>query len=317
MRKWLVRTLIAISLLLILTIALLWTADSDRENMVAKYGGQQALWAKTSAGQDIHYRDEGPKDAPALLLIHGSNASLHTWDDWVNRLKADYRLIRLDLPGHGLSGPHPERDYSAKAMIGAVQAIAQSADIDQFTLIGSSMGGWVSWRFALAHPGQVSKLVLVSGSGPRPANTSKRNIPLGFRLAQIAGLNALMTKLTPRGLIEKSLTQSMVNPVFVTKERVDRYWELLRFPGNRQATLDRFRTDREEEFAQQLTEITAPTLLLWGREDGLVPYEVGEVFDRKIPNSQLIIYDNIGHLPMVEHSTRTVQDLRRFLERSP
>ena len=245
MRKWLVRIIIAITVMISATIALLWTPDTNREDMIAKYGGPQALWAKTSAGQAIHYRDEGPKDAPALVLVHGSNASLHTWDDWVSRLRTDYRLIRLDLPGHGISGPHPNADYSANAMMEAVQAVVQTAAIESFTLVGSSMGGWVSWRFTLEHPEKVSKLVLVGGSGPRLPDASKRKLPLGFRLANTPGLNALMKKLTPRALIERSLRQSIVDPALATTERIDRYWELLRFPGNRQATVDRFTTDRE------------------------------------------------------------------------
>lgn len=317
MGKWVFRGFSAVLLLLGISVILLWTPDTERDEMIAKYGGSQALWAKSGVGQDIHYRDQGPKDAPALILIHGSNASLHTWDDWATRLQSDYRIIRMDLPGHGISGPHPDADYSADAMIDAVQSVANAADIERFTVVGNSMGGWVSWRFALAYPEHVSRLVLIDASGPPPPDASKRKLPIGYRLAQIPVLNKLFAKLMSRGLIESSFKKNVVDPSLATKERVDRYWELLRFPGNRQALLDRFATDREERYVQQLSTLSMPTLLLWGREDTIVPVGIGEVFDREIPNGQLIVYENIGHLPMVENSAQSVQDLRKFLENTP
>jgi len=317
MGKWIFRGFIAVLLLLGISIILLWTPDTKREEMIAKYGGSQALWTKSASGQDIHYRDQGPKDAPALILIHGSNASLHTWDDWVARLQSDYRVIRMDLPGHGISGPHPQADYSASAMIDAVASVANAADVERFTIVGNSMGGWVSWRFALTQPERISHLVLIDSSGPPPPDASKRKLPIGYRLAQIPVLNRLFAKLMSRSLIESSFKKNVVDPSLATKERVDRYWELLRFPGNRQALLNRFATDREISYVQQLPTLSMPTLLLWGREDTIVPIGIGEVFDREIPNSQLIVYENIGHLPMIENSAQSVQDLRKFLESNP
>ncbi|MFZ5609929.1 MAG: alpha/beta fold hydrolase [Pseudomonadota bacterium] len=306
-----------LGLLVLAGIALAWsfTPDTAPQAMIEKYGGASARWAAGEAGQKLHYRDQGKADGPALVLVHGSNASLQTWEPWVGLLGADYRLISLDLPGHGLSGPHPKDDYSARAMVAAVEAVATAARLDRFIIAGNSMGGWVAWRYALAHPDQVAALILIDAAGVRAGEGAGRRLPIGFRLAMTPGVRVIFSKLTPRGLIARSLRQSVENQAIIDDAMVDRYWELLRFPGNRRATILRFAADREQAMEAQLGAITAPTLILWGEKDRLIPVAAADVFHTRIAGSRLIIYPGVGHLPMEEAAAASAADVKDFLQR--
>jgi len=311
MRAWLTRLGLAFALALAIAIAIGWTPDMDRAEMIARYGGDLARWAEGEAGLKIHYRDQGDPQGPALLLVHGSNASLHTWEPWVARLGDAVRIVSLDLPGHALTGPHPRRDYSARAMIAAVDAVVAAAGLERFAIAGNSMGGWVAWRYALAHPERLTHLVLVDAAGA-PVR-AQGGLPIGFRIARMPGVNTIAARITPRWLVERTFRQSVANQAIVTPDAIDRYWRLLRFPGNRRAALDRMSTDREDQAFARIGEIATPTLILWGREDRLIPVEAARAFARRMPDATVIVYDRIGHVPMEEAADRSAADVRAFL----
>ncbi len=291
------------------------TPDADRDDMIAKYGGPSPMFAEGAGRMRVHWRDQGCRDCPAIILIHGSNASLQTWEPLVERLSAEYRVITYDQPGHGLTGPHPRDDYSAAGMFEALNAVANAARVDHFYLGGNSMGGWVAWRYALAYPERVDGLILIAAAGapPREGETAPP-LNLGFRLMRNPALRPLIEQITPRSLVKKSLLDTTANDTIVTEEMVDRYWELLRFPGNRRATAIRAVTDREDAFADRLGEITEPTLIILGKEDQLVYPSAAETFAEKIPNSEVVIFDGVGHVPMEEAPDAAANAIRRFLE---
>lgn len=291
------------------------TPDTDRDAMILKYGGSQANFADGPAGMRVHWRDDGCRECPAIILLHGSSASLHTWGPLVERLGVEYRIITYDQPGHGLTGPHPMDDYSAAGMFQALDAVAAAAGVERFILGGNSMGGWISWRYALAHPERVEALILIDAAGAPPRTGEKPpKLNLGFRLALSPFARPLVEHVTPRSLVEKSLLDTTAADAIVTEEMVDRYWELLRFPGNRRATAIRATTDREDSLAESLSDVVAPTLIVWGREDQLVPVAAALTFSEAIPGSKLVVFDGVGHLPMEEAPDPTANALRRFLE---
>ena len=312
------RVLIPLAVLLALAAAflLLLTPDTDRAAMIAKYGGPDAVFAAGPAGQRIHYRDQGRRDAPAIILLHGSNSSLHTWEPLVRRLGGDYRVVTLDLPGHGLTGATPDRDYGADGMIAAVDVVAARLGLDHFVLGGNSMGGWVAWRYALARPDHVDALLLIDAGGmPLRAGEKRPASNIGFRLLEQPFGRWLATRITPRALVEKSLRGSVAKQAIVDDEMVDRYWELLRFPGNRQATALRARTDREPEMAERVGEIEAPTLILFGKQDRLINPGAAQSFHERIAGSEVLLFDGIGHLPMEEDADATAAAIADFLKR--
>ena len=314
MARFLLTALGVIILGLAAGTAFLYAPDTDPEEMQAKYGGDLARYAEGEQGLKVHYRDQGCQTCPALVLVHGSSASLHTWEPWVDLLSAEYRIVSLDLPGHGLTGPHPAHDYTARSMVAAVEAVRDEAALSRFALAGNSMGGWVSWNYALDHPDDLTALILVDASGVQvPEKTDEPKGNIGFKLMASPVGRFLGKKLTPRFIIAQSLSQSMYVQEVITEEMIDRYWELLRYPGNREATMIRATMERNLSRAARLPEISTPTLIMWGKEDSLIPVEAAAVFDESLPDSRVVIYDDAGHIPMEEIPAKSAGDVSDFL----
>ena len=289
---------------------LYWTPDTDKALMRKKYGSPTSQYVDLGGGLTVHLRDEGPRGAPVIVLLHGSNSSLQTWDSWTSALTGRFRVIRFDAPGHGLTGDYPARDYSRAAFADIVSRVTTRLGVARFVLVGNSMGGGVAWAYAHDHPERLTGLVLVDAAGePEPMDASP---PLGFRLARMPVVRDLMTYITPRSLIADGLRQSVSNQKVVTPAVIDRYWELLRYPGNRQATIDRFATPREQPVAAPLSR-HIPTLIMWGAEDKLIPVRSAAWFKVNVPDAQVVIYPKVGHLMMEEIPSRSSGDLAVWL----
>ena len=292
------------------------TPDTNRDAMIAKYGMPNATFAAGPAGQRIHYRDQGNRDGPVIVLLHGSNASLHTWEPLVKRLGDTYRVVTLDLPGHGLTGGTPDKDYGANGMMAAVDVVAARLELDRFILGGNSMGGWVAWRYALDHPQHVDALLLLDAAGmPLRAREKRPPSNIGFRILQYRSGRWLAGQITPRALVEESLRGSVSRQDIIDEAMIDRYWELLRFPGNREATSLRARLDREPAMADRIGAIKVPALILFGKEDRLINPTAAQTFHERLPESEMVLLDRIGHLPMEEAPDATAAAIADFLKR--
>ena len=306
-----VKWLAALAAILVVAFLLLRTPDTDPAAMRAKYGGPPSQFVALGNGLTVHVRDEGPRNAPAIVLLHGSNADLHTWEPWAKDLSRDYRVVRFDQIGHGLTGANPSGDYSPAAYVDGVRRVADRLGLERFVLAGNSMGGAIAVRFALNHPERLDGLVLIDAGGAPRSGKARGNT--GFNLAATPGVSWLLRRITPRSLVERSLRQSVSNQAIVTDAAVDRYWELLRYPGNRDATVTRFSSPRTTFDPAILGRIRIPTLILWGERDALISVDGANWFARAIPGSQLITYPGIGHLPMEEAPAKSVADLREWL----
>ncbi|MDT7934783.1 MAG: alpha/beta hydrolase [Sphingomonadaceae bacterium] len=303
----------ALLLVALAAFALLRVPDTDAVAMRAKYGGAPSRFVHLG-GQAVHLRDTGPRDAPALVLLHGSNAFLQTWEPWAGRLDKRYRVIRLDLPGHGLTGSSPTRAYTTEDYAALVEQLRARLGIERIAIGGNSMGGGVAPAYTLAHPDRVGALVLVDSVGepdPRYADA-----PLIFRIARLPVLRDIGARLTPRSLIADSLPGAYGDRQLATPELVDRYWELLRFPGNRQATIDRFALKPFALTAADLAHVRAPTLILWGEADRLIPLSSGRWLAENIPGARLVTYPGAGHLPQEERADATAAEVARFLNQA-
>jgi pimeloyl-ACP methyl ester carboxylesterase len=312
------RVLIPLGVILLILAAflLLRTSDTDRDEMIAKYSGPAGAFVAGPAGQQVHYRDQGERGGPAIILIHGANASLQTWEPLVRTLGTDYRVVTLDLPGHGLTGATPDTDYSAEGMMAAVDVVAAKLALDHFILGGNSMGGWVSWRYAIDHPDRVDALLLIDAAG-MPLRKGEKAPPsnVGFRVLEYPFGRWLATQITPRMLVEQSLRGSVEKQAIVDDKMIDRYWELLRFPGNREATVLRARMNREPAMAARVGEIKAPTLILFGDKDRLINPSAAQTFNERIAGSEVVLLPGIGHLPMEEAPDATAAAIADFLKR--
>jgi pimeloyl-ACP methyl ester carboxylesterase len=290
-----------------------YAPDTDPAEMRTKYASTTSQFLTLQPGLTVHVRDEGKRDGEPLVLIHGSNASLHTWEPWVARLGGQYRIISLDLPGHGLTGRHPGGVYDYPVFVETVAGVMDRLGIKRAAIAGNSMGGGTAWMFALAHPDRTAALILVDAAGA--PEWQARKAPIGFRLARMPGARSLMKWIAPRSMFESSLKTTLYDPAHVTPTMIDRYWELNRYPGNREATMRRFALAHNNHPAsrEQLAAIKAPTLILWGQEDNLIPVASARWFQQAMPGSRLIIYPHVGHVPMEEVADQSAKDVAAFL----
>ena len=265
----------------------------------------------TIAGMDIHLRDEGPKaDPEPIILIHGTSASLHTWNGWAEILTAKRRVIRFDLPGFGLTGPDPKNNYSIEHYAEIVVAVLDELKVNRAVLAGNSLGGHIAWVTAVLYPSKVSKLVLIDATGYAFEPVS---IPLAFKLSQNPITSLLLKNVLPKSLVEASVRNVYGNPDLVSDALVDRYYELALRSGNRVALTERFKQSFPGTLAEKIKTINIPTLIIWGGKDRLVPPKFGQQFKQDIVNSQLVFFDELGHVPHEEAPEKTALVVEEFL----
>ncbi len=288
-----------------------YAPDADPQALRRRYATPADRFVRLEPGLIVRVRDEGPRDAPALLLLHGSSSSLEDWDGWARVLTRRYRVVRYDQPGHGLTGPDPRDRYSMEAMARVAGEVADAVGLQRFVLGGNSMGGNVAWTYAARHPERLDGLILVDASGA-PGNAPE-SVPLGFRLANAPLAAPLVRWVTPTALVRGSVEDTFGDPAKVTPALVRRYRDMLLYPGNRAATLIRTRVPRARATGQEMAAVTVPTLLVWGGRDALVPPKGGTWFDQALPNSRLVVLPDAGHIPMVEDPRASVAPVLGFL----
>jgi pimeloyl-ACP methyl ester carboxylesterase len=285
--------------------------DISRQALEAKYATPPSEFIMLPDGARAHVRDQGNKAGPVLVLVHGSNASLFTWEPWVARLHNDFRIVTMDMPGHGLTGAVPNQDYSQEGMVKFVDEVADKLGLKKFAIGGNSIGGGVAARYAEEHPDRVTALILVDAAGePTPMGD---RVPLVFKIARIPVLNKILLHLTPRSLVEEGLDDAIVRKNIITDKMIDQYWELARMDGSRAANGARFMLPFTNDVKAHIHDIKAPTLILWGAQDHLIPVVAAHEFQADIPGSQLVIYPATGHIPQEEVADRSAQDVRTFL----
>ncbi len=304
---YLKRLLLPIGVLTVSIIAvflILKQPDIPFNELVKKYTNKESKLIEVD-GQKVHYRQEG--EGPHLLLLHGTASSLHTWDGWVEELKNHFTITRLDLPAFGLTGAHPDGNYSIDFYTSFLNEFVNQLDLDSLHVAGNSLGGGIAWSYALSHPEKVSKLVLIDASG-YPSG----EIPFVFKLARNDLTADLLKSITPRSFVEKNIQDVYYNDSKINDLLIDRYYELTLAPGNRQAFIDRARINMGYNH-KRLSEIKAPTLILWGKYDEWVPLENAYKFNNNIEGSELVILES-GHVPMEENPVITATRVKSFLK---
>jgi pimeloyl-ACP methyl ester carboxylesterase len=266
-------------------------------------------------GQIVHVRDEGPRNDPLpIVLVHGTSASLHTWEGWVRALKVQRRVVTFDLPGFGLTGPfggqYDPDNYHGDAYARFVLDLLDALKIERAVIGGNSLGGEIAWRTAYLAPQRVASLVLVDAAGP-PFKPDA--VPLGFVMARIPVLNRIGEHLLPRSLVAQGIAAVYGDPRKVTPELVERYFELTLRDGNRHALAQRLQQQVPGEHAGRIATLKQPTLILWGGQDRLIPAAVARQFQQQIAGSQLVVFDGLGHVPQEEDPARTVVPVKEFL----
>ena len=291
-------------------VAAAWAPDRSVASLTARWAPPPSQFIEVD-GLSMHVRDVGPRDDEApIVLLHGTSASLHTWDGWVAELSKTRRVVTLDLPGFGLTGAMRDDDVEVPRTLELLHALFTKLGLTKLVLGGNSYGGQLAWSYAVAHPGEVTRLILVDAAGyPRAA----KSVPLGFRLAAMPGINVLMEKLLPRGVVEQSVRNVYGDPSKVTPALVDRYFELTLREGNRHAVGLRMKHFGVPPDSAPLKTLRVPTLILWGAKDQLIPLELGRRFAADIAGSRLVVFENLGHVPQEEEPAATVAEVQRWV----
>ena len=296
---------------LIITTLLFGHSDIPLDELKAKYTQPASLFVEIE-GMDVHYVDEGNQnDTLPIVLIHGTGSNLQTFDGWANSLKTTRRVIRMDIPAYGLTGPFPNRDYSIAHYTKFITKFLNAINVKQCVLGGNSLGGQIAWNVALKQPDMVTKLILIDAAG---YHIDSKNIPIAFILASIPVIDKLFTYITPRFIARLSLESVYFNKSKVTDVLVDRYFELTLRAGNRQAFVDRLNTAPDTISYKSLNKIQQPTLLLWGKDDLLIPIDHAIKFQKNIPNNTLVILEKLGHTPMEESPIESLNPVLYFLK---
>ncbi|CAN5490395.1 alpha/beta hydrolase [soil metagenome] len=297
----------------IATVFLFGRRDVPLNELKAKYSNNSSSFISVN-GMDVHFRDEGdPTDSIPIVLIHGTGSSLQTFDVWVDSLKKSNRVIRMDLPAYGLTGPFPDRNYSMAHYTAFIMDFLKAVKIKQCVLAGNSLGGEIAWNFALNRPEMVKKLILIDAAG-YPRNS--KSVPIAFKLAQIPVLNKLLSFITPRFLVRASVENVYFDKSKVTDSLVDRYFELALREGNRQAFVDRLKMSGDTNAYRNIKKIQQPTFILWGAKDLLIPVENAYRFQEDLPNDTLFILNDSGHTPMEESPAESIKPIFDFLKKS-
>lgn len=318
MGKWLAGLLAFVGLIALIVIGgyfLLKRPDIPYETLASEYESAASRYVDLPGNVRMHYRLEGVADprAPTLLLVHGFSASLHTWEPWVARLGDTYRIISLDLPGHGLTRAPAGYQANITAFRDILDQFVRAQRLDRFVLAGSSMGGNVAWEYALAYPNRIDGLILVGASGWEDMRFAEDE-PLAFRLLR-SPLGPLLMQLESTPMIRQGLEASFYDPAFVTEAMVTRYARLARAPGHRDILLQISTGRRNYATPERLIPLASlPVLILHGDTDRLVPPEHGQQFAAAIPSATLVMYENVGHIPQEEIADRSAADVRAFVD---
>jgi len=324
--RWPLRLIGLLMIATALLLAISRAPDVPVEGLVERYAPPPSDFVE-HRGMVVHLRDEGPRDDPQpIVLLHGTGASLHTWDGWARELRHQRRVLRLDLPGFGLTGPFtgdfdPD-DYRGDTYARFLLGLLAQLGVQQAVLAGNSLGGEIAWRAATLHGAagtatedrtavRITQLVLVDVSG---LAFEPEEVPAAFLMARLPVLRDIGRAVLPRELVAASVASVYGDPSRVTPDRVDRYWHMALREGNRRALALRLQQLEPGLAADRLSRIDVPTLILWGERDRLIPPAVGEEFQRRIPGSQRVLLPGLGHVPQEEDPAASLAPVRRFLD---
>lgn len=281
----------------------LYAPDKPRAALETAYPGEY----RQVLGLRVRLLDTGPRDAPALIFLHGFGSSLDTWEPWAKALSAKYRVIRLDLPGFGLTGPDPTGNYSDDRTLAILSGLMDLLALPKAALIGNSLGGRFAWEFAARYPQRVTKLVLISPDGFASPGFEYGKAP------EVPLMLEAMPWVGPRSLIRANLAPAWAHPDALPDAVLERYRDMLLAPGVRRAILDRTRQTVITDPAARLRSISAPTLLMWGEQDHMIPVQNAQDYLRLMPKARLVRLPGMGHVPFEESPAASLGPLERFL----
>ncbi|RMF14035.1 MAG: alpha/beta hydrolase [Gammaproteobacteria bacterium] len=288
-------------------------AEIPERDLRREYVNRQSRFVEVN-GFNIHYRDEGNPDGPVIVLVHGIMSSLHTWDVWTRGLADTHRVIRLDVPGYGLTGVPDELDvdqFDETLLLTTFEKFIEELELTRFSLAGNSLGGYISAMYAARHPERVEKLILLDPVA------YPQEVPWLFKLATHPAVKPFAKLAMPPWMVTLGLEEVYGDPKKITPETAKRYIYMSQRHRARESyvrTLEMLKEASSRERPLPFGNIQAPALVMWGKEDHWVPVKLAERWEKDIPNAQVKIYDGVGHIPMEEAPELTLKDALAFLD---
>lgn len=330
MLKTILLGLVAIVVIAVISaFAIFYKTDLSREELT-EYTTEASKFIDLPNGANMHYRDEGNPNGTVLVMIHGGFGSLQNWEGWVEHLKDDFRLISMDLLGHGLTGSYPENVYTRITERDAIHMLLQKLNITKYTVAGNSFGGGIALELALAYPNEVEGLILVDSegipNGEDGYDTSMFNSddpvsPEDPSYKKLSWLENVGKNFIGPAVVQSVMEQMTYNQELLTDEYVEYFSKQVRHEGNRGAQLLMFRQgiylvqqNGKHDLLPRLSELQMPTLVMQGAGDTLVPMRVAETFRDNIANSQLAVIEEAGHMPMMEKPKESADVVRTFIQ---
>lgn len=281
--------------------------DVDPAALEARYGSDPSSHFVTASGIRFHYTDRGV--GPVVVLLHGQSINLLAWQPAAELLAADHRVISIDMPGHGLTGPDPQARYTPAGLASSIDALMVALGIDHFALAGNSLGGGVALSYAHAYPQKLDSLILVDALGAPPSGP----MPLIFRLQAANVLGELIQWFTPQWMVRLALADTFGDPSKLTDAEVGSTYDLLLRPGNRPAERETLRGAAGFDASGWVGTVNTPTLVLWGTRDSWIWPVDAQWFGSHLPDVKVQTFDGLGHMPMLEDPRDTVAAMESFL----
>lgn len=257
-------------------------------------------------GQTIRYRESGSQSGQTVLMLHGFSDSLHTWDALSERLGDDLRILRPDLPGHGLSGAAPDGDYTNEALVDFVGAFLDATDTDEAIIVGNSLGGLAAWRYASVAPDRVSGLVLLAPGGVPHNGVGEEPLDVPMMLS-------FYLKNAPEAGVRTALDAMHVDTNRVSDGMVTQFADLMKMPGNGDAFVARAGSFTLPAPEADMAKVTVPTRILWGAQDVVLPTDHADVFVQNMPKAEVSILDQVGHMPQSEAADSVADAIRQVI----
>ncbi|MDI1258529.1 alpha/beta hydrolase [Aquabacterium sp.] len=310
-RIWWSCVLLGLGLAVAVTVS--WEPDRQIGPLVANWAKEPSTFVELDSMQ-AHIRDTGPRNDPVpIVLLHGMASSLHSWEGWQQELQKTRRVISVDLPGFGLTGPSPQGEYHIDAYTRFVLRLLDSLGVKRVMLVGNALGGEVAWQTAILAPERVRKLVLIDSDGYAQSALS---MPVAFQIASARSWRWIAERILPRAVVESSVRSVFGDPSKVTPEKVQRYFELALRVGNRRALFQRMDQAQWGASSHMIRRVQQPTLVLWGLKDGMVSPANGSQFCREIQHCTLVTFPGLGHIPQEEDPQQTLKAAMPFLAQS-
>ena len=299
-------------LVLILAVAFVVAAwqyrDIPATTLEAKYANEASRFMNV-AGARIHYRDEGPRDGPVVVLVHANFASLLGWEPWADALKDKYRVVRFDMTSHGLTGPDPSGDYGLERTMELTEKFIDALGLENFTIGGTSLGGTVSLLYTIDHPDRIENLILLSPGSLEGREQKERR-------GEVPDAAYVLKYIMPRALPASFLTSGFGSQSEPSEELKDQWFELWRLEGQREAQLDRLSQYKVFDVESAFRAVEAPVLLLWGEENTTAKFEQAAEVMHLLENTEVtyISYPGVGHMAVQQAGAEIGADVRAFLD---